>query len=131
MNIITFGSFDCFHVGHLRIFSRIKQLYPDSVLIVGVSSDELNYEKKGRYPIIPILQRLEIINSIKYVDKVFVEESLEEKEDYLLRHNADKLVMGDDHKGKFDIFSSSCDVEYLERTPQTSTTEIIEKILNL
>lgn len=128
MKIITFGTFDCFHVGHLRIFSRIKKKYPNSELIVGVSSDDLNFRKKGRYPIIPLKQRMEIIESISYVDETFVEESLELKDMYLIQNRADLLVMGDDHEGKFDTLSGICTVEYLERTPQISTTEIIEKI---
>lgn len=128
MNVITFGTFDCFHVGHLRIFSRIKKKYPSSTLIVGISSDELNYDKKGRYPVIPLQQRMEIIKSIRHVDRVFVEESLEKKGDYLAKHNAEVLVMGNDHQGNFDAFSTICEVEYLERTPHISTTEIIEKI---
>ena len=128
MNVITFGTFDCFHVGHLRIFSRIKSKYPYSTVIVGISSDELSYKKKGRYPIIPLEQRMEIIKSIRYVDQVFVEESLDEKADYLTKFKADVLVMGNDHEGSFDNYSTLCEVEYLERTPQISTTEIIEKI---
>ena len=128
MNVITFGTFDCFHVGHLRIFSRIKTKYPSSTLIVGISSDKLNFEKKGRYPVIPLEQRMEIIKSIRHVDRVFVEDSLEKKGSYLAKYKADVLVMGNDHEGRFDTLSEICTVEYLERTPQISTTEIIEKI---
>ena len=71
---------------------------------------------------------MEIIKSIRHVDRVFVEDSLEKKADYLANYEADVLVMGNDHEGIFDTLSEICTVEYLERTPQISTTEIIEKI---
>ena len=83
--------------------------------------------KKNRKPIYNIKQRLEIISSIKYVDEVFVEESLEKKEDYIRFYNADILVMGDDWRNKFD--NLPCKVLYLPRTPSISTTQIIETIL--
>ena len=76
-------------------------------------------------------ERLEIVASLKAVDKVFVEESLEQKRDYILEHKADILVMGDDWSGKFDEFSDICEVHYLPRTPSISTTELIEKISDL
>lgn len=76
MRVITFGTFDLFHIGHLNVLKRCKD-YGD-YLIVGVSSDELN-EKKGKKSIIPLEERLEIIKSIKYVDEVFVEECLEKR----------------------------------------------------
>ena len=65
MNIITFGTFDCFHIGHLNIFKRIKDELPDSRLIVGISTDELNYSKKQRVPIVSFTQREEIVSSIR------------------------------------------------------------------
>ena len=124
--IITFGTFDVFHVGHLRILQRAKSLGDN--LIVGVSSDQLNFKKKGRNPIYPEAERLEIIRAIGCVRDVFLEESLELKADYIKQFNADVLVMGDDWQGKFDDFDSICKVVYLERTPAISTTEVIEKI---
>ncbi len=124
--VITFGTFDVFHVGHLRILKRARDL--GEKLIVGVSSDELNFRKKGRNPIYSQSERLEIIRSIKHVDDVFIEESLELKPDYIKDHRADVLVMGDDWKGKFDILMGLCEVVYLERTPAISTTAVIEKI---
>ncbi|EJL93774.1 cytidyltransferase-related enzyme [Pantoea sp. GM01] len=124
--IITFGTFDVFHVGHLNILRRAKML--GDRLIVGVSSDALNFHKKARYPIYEESDRLSIIASMKYVDEVFLEESLELKPDYIKHYNADILVMGDDWKGKFDHFSSLAEVVYLERTPSISTTSLIEVI---
>lgn len=124
--IITFGTFDVFHVGHLNILKRAKSL--GDYLIVGVSTDELNFSKKNKYPVYCQEERLEIIKNIRFVDKVFYEHSLEKKRKYLLEYNADILVMGDDWKGKFDEFSDICQVVYLPRTPSISTTEVIEKI---
>lgn len=124
--IITFGTFDVFHVGHLHILQRAKKL--GDWLAVGVSSDALNVHKKGRNPVYDESDRMSIIAGIKYVDEVFLEESLELKADYIKKYNADALVMGDDWKGKFDNFSSLAEVIYLERTPTISTTSLIEII---
>jgi glycerol-3-phosphate cytidylyltransferase len=125
-SIITFGTFDVFHLGHLRILQRAKEL--GDRLIVGVSTDALNFSKKGRYPVYSQEERQEIIASIRYVDEVFYEESLELKRDYLTKYKVDILVMGNDWEGKFDDFSDICRVVYLPRTPSVSTTELIEKI---
>lgn len=115
-----------FHVGHVNILERAKAL--GDYLIVGISSDELNFSKKGRNPIYSIADRLKIISSLRFVDEVFVEESLELKAQYIKDFDADILVMGDDWKDKFDIYKDICDVVYLERTPSISTTEIIEVV---
>ena len=125
-NVITFGTFDLFHYGHLRILERAASL--GDKLIVGVSSDSLNFAKKHRYPIYSEQERLNIISSLKCVSCVFLEEALELKRDYLLKYQANILVMGDDWKGKFDCFNDICDVIYFEITPSISTTEIIERI---
>lgn len=127
--IITFGTFDVFHVGHVRILQRAKSL--GNKLIVGVSSDALNFSKKNRYPIYSQADRIEIISSLKFVDSVFIEESLELKAEYIKEYNADILVMGDDWEGRFDQYKSLCDVIYLKRTPSISTTEIIEIVKEL
>jgi choline-phosphate cytidylyltransferase/glycerol-3-phosphate cytidylyltransferase len=124
MKVITFGTFDVFHVGHVNILERAR-LHGDH-LIVGVSSDNLNMKKKHRYPIYSQDDRMHIIRSLRFVDEVFIEESLELKEEYIKYYNANVLVMGDDWAGKFDQFKSLCEVIYLPRTPSISTTEIIE-----
>lgn len=124
MRVITFGTFDVFHVGHVNIIERAR-LHGDH-LIVGVSSDDLNMSKKGRFPIYDEADRMHILRSLRCVDEVFVEESLELKEHYIKYYNADVLVMGDDWEGKFDHLKNICDVIYLPRTPSVSTTEIIE-----
>lgn len=122
--IITFGTFDLFHIGHLQILKRAKLL--GTHLIVGISTDALNYSKKQRNPICNQQHRMEIIQELKCVDEVFFEESLELKRDYIIQHKADVLVMGDDWQGRFDEFKDICEVTYLPRTPSVSTTEIIE-----
>ncbi len=124
--IITFGTFDVFHAGHLRILERARKL--GDYLLVGVSTDALNYAKKGRNAFYNQTERMEIISAIRYVDEVFLEESLELKRHYIKTYKADVLVMGDDWVGKFDEFRDICRVEYLLRTPSISTTAVIEKI---
>jgi glycerol-3-phosphate cytidylyltransferase len=126
MTVITFGTFDVLHVGHVRILRRAREL--GSRLVVGVSTDELNFRKKGRLPIYPEKDRMEIIKSIRWVDEVFFEESLEAKRDYIVRAGAKVLVMGDDWVGKFDSLSDICEVVCLDRTPSVSTTSIIEVV---
>ena len=117
--VITFGTFDVFHIGHVNILKRAKEF--GDLLIVGVSSDSLNFSKKQRYPIYSQEERIEIISSLKFVDHVFIEESL-----YIRKYEANLLVMGDDWKGRFDWVKDECEVIYLPRTPSISTTEIIE-----
>ena len=126
MKIITFGTYDIFHVGHVNIIERAR-LHGDH-LIVGVSSDQLNIAKKGRPPIYSEEDRQHIIRSMRCVDEVFLEESLELKADYIKYYNADVLIMGDDWQGKFDHLKDLCQVIYLPRTPSVSTTAIIEVV---
>ncbi|MFH2244668.1 adenylyltransferase/cytidyltransferase family protein [Enterobacter sichuanensis] len=124
--VITFGTYDVFHVGHINLIERASQL--GDYLIVGVSSDALNFSKKNRYPVYQEADRLKIISSLKFVNEVFLEESLELKLEYIRKYNADLLVMGDDWEGRFDWVKNECDVIYLPRTPSISTTEIIEVV---
>jgi len=124
--VITFGTYDVFHVGHLRLLERARA--HGDYLIVGVSTDRLNYSKKQRLPIYSEHERKAIIASLRCVDEVFDEESLELKGEYIRRHRADVLVMGDDWAGRFDEFTPLCEVIYLQRTPSISTTALIEKI---
>jgi len=127
--VITFGTYDVFHVGHLRILERAAAL--GDRLVVGVSADALNLAKKGRKPVFSQEERLEIVAALKVVDNVFVEESLELKRDYIVEHKADVLAMGDDWKGRFDFVSDLCEVVYFPRTPSVSTTELIEHMATL
>src|SRR5579875_1272832 len=126
---ITFGTFDVLHVGHLRILQRSRAL--GDRLVVGVSSDELNFSKKARYPVFSQAERCELVANLKCVDEVFVEESLELKREYVQKFAADVLVMGDDWAGKFDFLNDICEVTYLPRTPSISTTAVIEHISNM
>lgn len=126
--VITFGTFDVFHVGHLRIIERAAT-YGDR-LVVGVSADALNRRKKNREPVFTEAERLSIVGALKPVDEVFVEESLELKRHYIEKYSADVLVMGDDWAGRFDELKDLCEVVYLPRTPAISTTALIEKISN-
>ena len=123
--IITFGTYDLLHVGHIRLLSRARAL--GDRLVVGVSSDQLNFSKKNKFPEFSEEERMEIISMIKGVNDVFLEESLELKASYLKEQEADILVMGDDWSGKFDHLKSICQVVYLPRTPSISTSAIIEK----
>ncbi len=124
--VITFGTYDLFHIGHIRILMRAKSL--GDKLVVGVSTDELNFSKKGVLPVFTLPERMELLRALSCVDDVFPEESLELKADYIKTHRADILVMGDDWKGKFDKFNSICQVIYLPRTQGISTTKIKEYI---
>jgi glycerol-3-phosphate cytidylyltransferase len=124
--VITFGTFDVLHLGHLNIFMRAREL--GDRLVVGVSTDELNYSKKGRFPVFTQDERAQIVRAIRFVDEVFFEESLDLKREYIMRYLANVLVMGNDWEGKFDDMKDLCEVIYLPRTPSISTTAVIEKI---
>ena len=125
---ITFGTFDIFHYGHLRILERTRELCDWHA--VGVSSDALTFSKKGRNPYYSFEERARIVGALKCVDEVFMEESLELKAEYIRQFHVDILVMGDDWTGKFDwvIPLTRCEVVYLPRTTVVSTTAIIERI---
>jgi glycerol-3-phosphate cytidylyltransferase len=124
--VITFGTFDVLHIGHLLLLERASELGTE--LVVGISTDELNFSKKQRYPIYGERERVALIGGMRCVHRVFLEESLELKRDYIVREAADLLVMGDDWEGRFDHCRDLCEVIYLPRTPSVSTTEIIEVI---
>jgi len=124
--VITFGTFDVFHVGHVNILQRAAAL--GDTLIVGISTDALNLAKKGRKPVYSQEDRMKIVNGLRYVNLCFFEESLELKRQYIERFGADVLVMGDDWAGRFDEMRDLCEVVYLPRTPSVSTTALIEVI---
>lgn len=123
MTVITFGTFDLLHIGHVRLLQRAGRL--GDRLVVGVSTDHLSFKKKGKFPVFSEAERLEIVASLACVDEVFREESLELKRHYILKHQADLLVMGDDWAGRFDHLRDVCAVRYLPRTEGISTTEIL------
>ena len=119
--VITYGTFDMFHIGHLKLLQRLKKL--GDRLIVAVSSDEFN-EIKGKKVIIPYNQRAEIVENIKCVDMVIPEHNWEQKIDDIKKYNVDIFAIGDDWKGKFDFLKEYCEVVYLERTEGISSTQL-------
>ena len=125
--VITYGTYDLFHYGHLRILERAKEL--GDYLIVAVSTDEFN-EVKGKKCIYPYEQRAKIVEAIKYVDQVIPEENWEQKASDIKKHNVDIFVMGSDWEGKFDELSSLCKIVYLPRTLGISSTEIKQNCNN-
>jgi len=128
MKVITFGTFDLLHIGHINILKNAKSLGDE--LIVGVSTDKFSIEKKNRKPIYNENNRKQILESLKFVDKVFFEESFEKKREYIKKYKADIFVMGNDWEGRFDEFNDICKVVYFDRTPSISTTNLIEVIAN-
>lgn len=119
--VITYGTFDLFHIGHLNVLKRAKQ--DMDYLVVAVSTDEFN-QGKGKKTIIPFEQRMEIVGNIKCVDKVIAENNWDQKVKNIKEYSIDRFVIGDDWKGKFDELSSLCEVVYLERTENISTTSL-------
>ena len=119
--VLTYGTFDLFHQGHVRLLKRAKEL--GDYLIVAVSTDEFN-EEKGKKSYHSFEVRKEILEAIKYVDLVIPETNWEQKTDDVIKYNVDVFVIGDDWKGKFDFLSEYCSVVYLPRTPGISTTQI-------
>ncbi len=124
--VITYGTFDLLHIGHLNILKRAKAL--GDYLIVAVSSDKFN-ESKGKKAYYSIEDRVEMLKSIKFVDEVIVEESWEQKINDIRQNSVDIFVMGDDWVGKFDFLKEYCDVIYLPRTEGISTTKIKEDLM--
>ena len=113
----TTGCFDIFHYGHLNILSKSKELCQK--LIVGVSTDELILKEKGKLPVIPFLERVKIVESIKYVDMV-VPQTNKNKQEAIDKYNIDAISVGDDWKGRYP--KTSCPVEYFTYTPNVSST---------
>lgn len=123
--VITYGTYDLFHVGHLNLLRRAKEL--GDYLVVAVSSDAFN-AIKGKKCFVSDQDRMAIVNAIKYVDEVILEESWDQKIRDVQEHNIDIFVMGDDWKGKFDFLKEYCEVVYLPRTEGISTTQIKEEL---
>ena len=117
--VITYGTFDLFHIGHLRLLQRARKL--GDYLIVGVSTDEFNRSKQ-KETVIPFEQRAEIVHNVQCVDAVIAEGNWEQKQSDIMTHRVDIFVMGADWCGHFDFLDALCQVNYLERTPDISTT---------
>lgn len=123
--VLTYGTFDMFHIGHLNLLNRLKNL--GSKLIVAVSTDEFN-SIKGKKTLIPFEQRALIVQNIKCVDMVISEKNWEQKIDDIKKYNVDIFAMGEDWQGKFDFLKDYCEVIYLPRTQNISTTELKKEL---
>jgi len=123
--VITYGTFDLLHYGHINLLKRAKQ--HGDYLIVALSTDEFN-EIKGKRCYFPFEKRKKLVEAIRYVDLVIPEENWEQKTRDIQEYKVDVFVIGDDWKGKFDYLSDYCEVIYLKRTPEISTTKIKEEL---
>jgi glycerol-3-phosphate cytidylyltransferase len=119
--VITYGTFDMFHIGHLRLLQRLAGL--GDRLIVAISTDEFN-AIKGKRTLIPYAQRAEIVANIQCVDLVLPEKNWDQKANDIINHQVDIFAMGDDWSGKFDFLKTLCEVVYLPRTQDISSTQL-------
>lgn len=117
-----------FHIGHLELLKRLKKL--GTKLIVAVSTDEFN-EVKGKKTIIPYAQRVSIVEAIRYVDLVIPENNWEQKVIDIETYHVDIFAMGNDWEGKFDFLNEQCEVIYLERTKNISSTDLKQQLHNI
>lgn len=120
--VITYGTFDLLHYGHINLLRRAKE--QGDYLIVALSTDEFNWESKQKKSYFDYQKRKLLLEAIRYVDLVIPEESWDQKRNDVQTYNVDTFVMGDDWAGKFDFLKDLCEVVYLPRTPEISTTKI-------
>ena len=120
--IITYGTFDLLHYGHVNLLQRAKNL--GDYLIVAISTDEFNWNQKQKKCYFSYEERKRLVEAIRYVDLVIPEESWEQKISDVKEFKVDTFVIGDDWEGKFDFLKEYCEVVYLPRTPEISTTQI-------
>lgn len=120
--VITYGTFDLLHYGHINLLQRAKAL--GDYLIVALSTDEFNSDMKGKVTYFSYEERKRLLEAIRYVDLVIPEENWEQKVNDVQEFKVDTFVMGNDWEGKFDFLKEYCEVVYLERTPEISTTKI-------
>lgn len=123
--VITYGTFDLLHYGHINLLKRAKSL--GDYLIVALSTDEFN-RLKGKESYFSWEERKRLLEAIRFVDLVIPEERWEQKIIDVKEYKADVFVMGDDWKGEFDFLNPVCEVVYLERTPEISTTQIKKEL---
>lgn len=125
--VITYGTFDLLHYGHINLLRRAKEL--GDYLIVALSIDEFSWKEKGKKCYFSYEQRKALLESIRYVDLVIPEENWEQKIRDVHEYHVDIFVIGDDWKGKFDYLrEEGVEVIYLPRTPEISTTQIKEDL---
>lgn len=125
--ILTYGTYDLLHIGHVNLLRRAREL--GDYLVVGLSTDEFN-SLKHKSSFLSYEHRKIIVEAIRYVDLVIPENNWEQKIDDLKKYKIDIFTMGDDWKGKFDFLEEYCKVVYLERTKDISST-IIKEIISL
>ena len=124
--VITYGTFDLLHYGHINLLKRAKQ--QGDYLIVALSTDEFNWNSKRKKSYFSYEVRKEMLEAIRYVDMVIPEENWEQKKKKKKKYDIDVFVMGNDWEGKFDFLKDQCEVVYLPRTPEISTTKIKEDL---
>lgn len=121
--VITYGTFDLLHYGHINILRRAKEF--GDYLVVVLSTDEFNWEEKHKKCYFTYEQRKQLLESIRYVDLVIPETCWEQKKKDVHEYHINTFVMGDDWAGKFDFLKDEgVEVVYLPRTPEISTTQI-------
>lgn len=126
--VITYGTFDLLHYGHVNLLERAKKL--GDYLIVVLSTDEFNWKEKQKKCYFTYEERKRLLEAIRYVDLVIPEESWEQKISDVQEYKIDTFVIGDDWEGKFDFLKEYCEVVYLPRTPEISTTQIKKDLKN-
>ena len=127
--VITYGTFDLLHYGHINLLKRARAL--GDYLIVAVSTDEFNRREKNKQCYFSYDQRKALVESIRYVDLVIPERSWDQKRSDVREYRVDTFVMGDDWRGRFDFLKDEgCEVVYLSRTPEISTTQIKRDLNN-
>ena len=120
--VITYGTFDLLHYGHINLLRRAKAL--GDYLIVGLSTDQFNWQEKQKKSYFTYEERKAMLEAIRYVDLVIPEENWDQKKTDVEKYHADIFVIGDDWKGAFDFLRDQGEVVYLSRTPEISTTKI-------
>ena len=125
--VITYGTFDLLHYGHINLLKRAKEL--GDYLVVVVSTDEFNWSEKRKKCYFSYEERKALVEAVRYVDLVIPETCWEQKLTDVDEYHIDTFVMGDDWKGKFDFLKEKCEVVYLPRTPEISTTKIKKDLL--
>lgn len=123
--VLTYGTFDLFHPGHVQLLKRAREL--GTRLVVGLSTDEFN-ALKGKKSVMSYEDRKAVLEACRYVDEVFAEDDWDQKAVDAIRFGADVFVMGDDWTGKFNFMAEHCHVVYLARTPDVSSTEIKQRM---
>ncbi|MDR1840319.1 MAG: glycerol-3-phosphate cytidylyltransferase [Holophagales bacterium] len=126
--VITYGTFDLLHYGHINLLRRARAL--GDYLIVALSTDEFNQKQKAKQSYFDYKTRELMLDAIRYVDLVIPEETWEQKPDDIKLYKVDIFVMGDDWEGRFDYLSEFCEVAYLPKTPEISSTMIRNDNLN-